>query len=622
MDDPTFPAVITVGGSGQTYRFSALPKEIHANQSFILTAVLSESAAPFDISGSTATLYVAGWKNEVPPVQLAVGSLSDSGGGTTDTVTFTVIKDLIPEIFGYLPLRKSGNSVFYFTLTDANSTLQFFQTVNIIDSDYSLSGEVQPSPNVIIPVRNDLGNVVSANLNTPPVSPALQDSYIIGTSPTGAWVGQNNDLTVWNGTAWVFYDTTEGNFAFDETASQQYTFSGVTWAPTAAITYANGEFIGDNNGNELIQFGVVSSAVNHPKFSNAATGNPAIIEAVGGDTNVDLLLHGQAAGNVKIADGTDNTKIIDVVASTIATGTTRTLTMPDANVDLANVNSALQNIVEDTTPQLGGTLDAQNNYISSLLGIGAKTSTTLTISSGSVTQTQLVHAIGTESAAATDDLDSIVPATGQTDLFLTMTASGQVPTIKHATGTNTFLLALDTDLVMVMNTIYHFRHDGTNWKLAGSGAAGGGGVVVQKKSSTTSTSTSTTTVIPFDNTIPQNTEGASCGLDLVYTPLDAANILYIDVSGFMGASVAMQTTLALFQDSTADALNATADTCNVGWSIERNLSYKMVAGTTSATTFKARFGSDTGTAYWMRYSGSDLYSTAKLGIMTITEVTP
>ena len=622
MDDPTFPAVITVGGSGQTYRFSALPKEIHANQSFILTAVLSESSAPFDISGSTATLYVAGWKNEVPPVQLAVGSLSDSGGGTTDKVTFTVIKDLIPEIFGYLPLRKSGNSVFYFTLTDADSTLQFFQTVNIIDSDYALSGEVQPSSNVIIPVRNDLGNVVSVNLNTPPVSPALQDSYIVGTSPTGAWVGQNNDLTVWNGTAWVFYDTTEGNFVFDETASQQYTFSGVTWAPTAAITYADGEFIGDNNGNELIQFGVVSSAVNHPKFSNAATGNPAIIEAIGGDTNVDLLLHGQAAGNVKIADGTDNTKIIDVVASTIATGTTRTLTMPDANVDLANVNSALQNIVEDTTPQFGGTVDAQNNYISNILGIGAKASTTLTISSGSVTQTQLVHAIGTESAAATDDFNSVVPATGQTDLFLTMANAAQVPTIKHATGTNTFLLASDTDLEMVMNTIYHFRHDGTNYKLVGSGATGGGGSFVDMKSGTTATSASTTTTIPFDNTIPQNTEGASCGLDLAYTPADAANILYIEVFGFMSASTANNMTLALFKDSDASALIATGATASAGWASGRVLGYTMTAGTTSPITFKPRFGGDSGTVYWLRIPSIDLYSTASIGMIKITEVTP
>ena len=128
-----------------------------------------------------------------------------------------------------------------------------------------------------------------------------------------------------------------------------------------------------------------------------------------------------------------------------------------------------------------------DNDIINIQGVGAKASTTLTIATGAVTQTQLAHALSNEGAAATDDLDSIVPATGQTDLFLTMSASGQVPTIKHATGTNTFLLADDTDLVMVMNTVYHFRHDGTNWKLVGSSATGGGasGILPTAESSKT-----------------------------------------------------------------------------------------------------------------------------------------
>lgn len=432
LEDPLFPVTITVGGTGQSYKIAAFPKEMHANQSFILQATLQKDTAggggAYDISGSTATLYVSGWKNNIDEVTLVTGVISDSGSGTDDRVTFTVPKDLIPESLGGLPLRKPGNSVFYFILEDSDSVLQFFQQVNVIDTNYTLSGDVDSSPNVIVPDKNDLGTVLEVNLNTPPGSPNFGDAYIIGTSPTGDWTGQNNDLTVYNGSSWVFYDTLEGNFVFDSNTSQQFIFNGTIWATTGAVTYSDGESINDNNSNALITFGVTASAVNEVKISNNATGSGPTIEAIGDDTNIDLNVNAKGTGVIKL----------------------------DAS-------------------EMQDTLDANDNLIDNILGVGLKSSTTLTISSGAITQTQLVHAIANESAGATDDLDSIVPATNQTDLYLTMSASGQVPTIKHATGTNTFLLADDTDLEMVMNTIYHFRHDGTNWKLAGSSASGGGG---------------------------------------------------------------------------------------------------------------------------------------------------
>lgn len=469
MEDPLYPVTIKVGGSGQSYAFTALPSRIHANQSFVLPATITKADdSAYDLSSATATMYVSGWKNEIATTTLVTGVI------VSNTITFTVPKDLIPESLGGLPLRKPGNSVFFFIIEDTDTVLQFFQQVNVIDTNYTLSGDVDSSPNVITPDKNDIGTVINVNVNTPAVGPAFGDAYIIGTSPTGDWVGQNNDLTVFNGSSWVFYDTLEGNFVFDATSSQQQIFNGTTWGPTAAITYSDSESINDNNGNELITFGVVASAVNELKITNAATGNGPILSALG-ETNSDLNVNGAGTGKVALRDGSDNTKRALFDVSAITTATDRTITVPDANVDLSNVSSALQNIVEDTTPQLGGNLDANDKNINSILGLGAKSSTTLTIATGAVTQTQLVHAIANESAAATDDLDSVVPATGQTLLLLTMSASGQVPTIKHATGTNTFLLANDTDLTMVMNTVYLFSHDGTNWKLIGSSATGGVG---------------------------------------------------------------------------------------------------------------------------------------------------
>ena len=50
-------------------------------------------------------------------------------------------------------------------------------------------------------------SVKSKGLNTPPASPTTGDRYIIGTSPSGAWAGKGNQITVWNSTAWTLRQT-------------------------------------------------------------------------------------------------------------------------------------------------------------------------------------------------------------------------------------------------------------------------------------------------------------------------------------------------------------------------------------------------------------------------------
>ncbi|TXH12638.1 MAG: DUF2793 domain-containing protein [Hyphomicrobiaceae bacterium] len=46
----------------------------------------------------------------------------------------------------------------------------------------------------------------TARQDTPPVSPSNGDKYLVGASPTGAWVGKENQIATWDGTlvAWVF----------------------------------------------------------------------------------------------------------------------------------------------------------------------------------------------------------------------------------------------------------------------------------------------------------------------------------------------------------------------------------------------------------------------------------
>jgi len=68
----------------------------------------------------------------------------------------------------------------------------------------------------------------------------------------------------------------------------------------AEIAFSDGGAIDDSSANELVEFGVTASAVNHLKITNAATGNDPVLSAVGGDTDIDMGLTPKGAGSVQI----------------------------------------------------------------------------------------------------------------------------------------------------------------------------------------------------------------------------------------------------------------------------------------------------------------------------------
>jgi hypothetical protein len=108
------------------------------------------------------------------------------------------------------------------------------------------------------------------------------------------------------------------------------------------------------------------------------------------------------------------------------------------------------------------------------------------------------------------------------------------------------------------------------------------------------------TAIPYDDTIPQNTEGVEV-ITVSITPTSATNRLRIEFdAGQASINNTGRVMSALFQDTTADALAATSESFGGTTydSFSLRLSHEMAAGTTSATTFKIRVGPTSGsTAY-------------------------
>lgn len=134
-----------------------------------------------------------------------------------------------------------------------------------------------------------------------------------------------------------------------------------------------------------------------------------------------------------------------------------------------------------------------------------------------------------------------------------------------------------------------------------------------------------TTLIPFDNTIPQSTEGDQY-MSLAFTPQNASSTLEIEVlwNGSNNGAGGFYMAAALFQDSTANALCvASTSTFQANAPIALPFRHVMTAGTTSATTFKVRAGAiNVGTTTFNGFNAGQLFGGVMASRITITEYLP
>ena len=120
----------------------------------------------------------------------------------------------------------------------------------------------------------------------------------------------------------------------------------------------------------------------------------------------------------------------------------------------------------------------------------------------------------------------------------------------------------------------------------------GAGSVVQSNIGYWTANWRTSAVIPQDDTIPQNTEGAEL-VTVSITPKSAKNYLRVVFSGgnfYLDTASNWHMTVALFRDSTADAIASAWGTVVSYCSMGLTMNHRVVAGSTSPTTFKVRAG--------------------------------
>ncbi len=143
--------------------------------------------------------------------------------------------------------------------------------------------------------------------------------------------------------------------------------------------------------------------------------------------------------------------------------------------------------------------------------------------------------------------------------------------------------------------------------------------VVQRVYTQTGAVATGTTVMPYDDTIPQITEGNEY-MTLSITPTSASSILVIEIQAILGISTGNRICMALFQDATANALAADNAPNTTGPGAGARLVHNMVAGTTSATTFRFRAGpSAAATITFNGNSGARVFGGVAASSISITE---
>ena len=269
--------------------------------------------------------------------------------------------------------------------------------------------------------------------------------------------------------------STGGNVDLVSTASTATLTNKTLTAPKIA----DGGFIADANGNELVVFQTTGSAVNEIEITNNATGSNPIIAATGGDTNIGIALTPKGTGEIVIGAGNLNyggtavtstgaeLNILDGVTSTAAElnimdgGTSATsTTVVDADRVVMNDNGTMVQVaVTDLAAYFDDEITAMPNLVTTAattvgaLNSGSITSGFGTIDTGSstITTTGLISGgsldidnvlINGTTIGHTDDTDLITLADGL------VTVAGELSlTTLDIGGTNVTSTAAELNLL-------------------------------------------------------------------------------------------------------------------------------------------------------------------------------
>lgn len=189
----------------------------------------------------------------------------------------------------------------------------------------------------------------------------------------------------------------------------------------------------------------------------------------------------------------------------------------------------------------------------------------------------------------------------------------------HATQTDPYLHEVKGASTAALGSVLTGNGNGTaTFQTPATGASGS---VVKTASSLVNSLATGTTLIPFDDTIPQITEGTEFST-ISYTPLAIGNKIRVTANVFGAYSVAANVTAAIFEGSTANALSAAAETvATANDCVQHMVVYEGTVASLSALTYRLRIGGSTAGTYSLNGSaGSRLFGGVGFSNMIVTEI--
>lgn len=155
-------------------------------------------------------------------------------------------------------------------LTDVNTTgataarqlLEYYHTdglwyrSNWVFNDQQVSTVLAAGSNLL---SRDMSVIASLNhpisvldlLDTPPGGPTTGDRYLVGTAPTGAWVGLDNQIVEYNGSTWDNYEPVDGSLLYVEDVQVVYYFAIGSPSPIVDGSWNNAAPIADGNKGDI-----------------------------------------------------------------------------------------------------------------------------------------------------------------------------------------------------------------------------------------------------------------------------------------------------------------------------------------------------------------------------------
>jgi hypothetical protein len=175
----------------------------------------------------------------------------------------------------------------------------------------------------------------------------------------GVWTG---DGTIEGDTALTFDTSTDTLTSVIFAGSLSGTLGADLDANSYDIQFDDATGIRDDSDNETLIFSSTGSAVNYATLANAATGNGPVLQAAG-ETNVPISILGKGTGDITLG-----TLVFDGDQTVGAGQDNYVLTYDNGGgtIQLEVASGGLSDVVDDTTPQLGGDLDVNGHSIVSV----------------------------------------------------------------------------------------------------------------------------------------------------------------------------------------------------------------------------------------------------------------